>query len=250
MSQQPEKTGSRQQQAITDYLEALLQDVPEASPVEETKHEELPVEEIKPVAVGLESLVAEIPETIVEEKVATEVVVEESVQLETAIEVPVEEESVIPEWASEPFQCLLFNVSGLNLAVPLSKLNSVIPWTDKIVETPNQTDWYLGLVNNLGKNVKVIDTALMVMPENRRVSITEDPSERFSHILLVDDNQWGLACDSIGDVVWLSASDVKWRKNKKQRPWLAGTALERLCAIIDSEIFADMLNDQGAAGQS
>lgn len=134
----------------------------------------------------------------------------------------------------------------LDLAVPLIKLKSVMPWTDSIVETPNQTEWYLGLVQNHGTNVKVIDTALMVLPENRRTSLSDNHEEEFSHILLVNDGQWGLACESIGDVVWLSADKVKWRKSKQKRPWLAGTALDYLCALMDTDAFAQMLNEKGA----
>ena len=130
------------------------------------------------------------------------------------------------------------------LAVPLVKLNSVMPWSKKLVITPNQTDWYLGLVNNHGANVKVIDTALMVLPENRHADLTVDPKDRFSHILMVNDSTWGLACDSIGDVIWLDTEQVKWRSNKTKRPWLAGTAREHLCAIMDTEAFADMIDQQ------
>jgi purine-binding chemotaxis protein CheW len=74
--------------------------------------------------------------------------------------------------------------------------------------------------------------------------LVEEAARRASHILLVDDFNWGLACDEIGDVIWLSADDVKWRQNKRQRPWLAGTAIQQMCALIDTEVFADMLNLQ------
>lgn len=225
------------QQAIADYLEALLQEVPEASTP-------LPAVAEKPRITRLETLVAEIP--VAPAPVAPEVVTPEpvvEVAPPVAVAAPAElEESPIPDWAQHPFQCLLFKVSGLTLAVPLVKLNSVMPWTDKIVETPNQTDWYLGLVQTHAGNVKIIDTALMVLPENRRANVAEDPSRRFSHILLVDNYRWGLACDAIGEVVWMDRDKVKWRKNKTQRPWLAGTALEQLCAIMDTEVFADMMN--------
>ena len=69
-------------------------------------------------------------------------------------------------------------------------------------------------------------------------------ADRLGHILLVDDYKWGLACDSIGDVVWLTKDEVKWRQNKQTRPWLAGTSLQHLCAIMDTEVFANMLNNQ------
>lgn len=237
-----DKEENIQQQAIADYLEALLLEVPDVN-------EPLPTpqyQEPQPVTVGLEQLVETIPEVAEVTTVEDAVAVEQELAIEPQLDISTSEEE-IPDWATNDFQCLLFKVSGLTLAVPLVKLNSVVPWTDKIVETPNQTDWYLGLVQNLGKSVKVIDTALMVLPENRRANVAEDPADRFSHILLVDDSRWGLACDSIGDVIWLSADKVKWRKSKKQRPWLAGTALDQLCAVMDTEVFADMLNDQASS---
>ncbi|MFW2373083.1 MAG: chemotaxis protein CheW, partial [Gammaproteobacteria bacterium] len=218
--------------------------------------EEAPVEpqyqEPKPQALGLEQLVAEIPEIISETQTElsqqtelAEPELEIEVVTETMPDIPLQEnEHGVPNWAAERFQCLIFNVSGLQLAVPLVKLNSVIPWPGKIIETPNQTEWYLGLVQNLAKNVKVIDTALMVLPENRRHNISQDPDDRFSHILLVNDSQWGLACDSIGEVIWLTSEEVKWRKSKQQRPWLAGTSLSQLCAVMDTEVFAEMLNQR------
>lgn len=249
------KMQSSQQKAINDYLQALLLEV------DEEPAEPLPYQESQPVTLGLEQLVAEIPEVIVETETETETETElsEAIELtEPELEIEVanerapqiqleENEQGVPNWAVERFQCLMFNVSGLQLAVPLVKLNSVIPWTEKIVETPNQTEWYLGLVPHLNKNVKVIDTAVMVLPENRRQGIAEDPKDRFSHILLVNDSQWGLACDSIGEVIWLMAEEVKWRKNKQQRPWLAGTSLDHLCAVVDTEVFAEMLNQQVSA---
>ena len=228
------------QQAIADYLNALLQDLPTAGEPKPVQLTEKPAR-----VVGLDQLIAEIQ--VEEPAKPVTVPVVEPVQITVAetsatpVPAPVST-STIPDWAKQPFQCLLFKVSGLTLAVPLIKLNSVIPWTDNITQTPNKTNWYLGLVKSHGANVKVIDTALMVLPENRRSSIDLDPSHRFSHILLVDNYNWGLACDAIGDVIWLDQHKVKWRKNKTQRPWLAGTALEQLCAIIDTEVFAEMMN--------
>jgi len=195
-----------------------------------------PVAEVKTetvVETEVESTVEEVAEQAVEQEVATEVsTVEDTVR-----------EATTPDWADSPFQCLLFNVGGLALAVPLVRLNGVIPWSENVVETPNQTDWYLGVLMNHGHKVQVIDTAMMVLPEEHRVDMPADPEERLSHILLVDDQKWGLACDSIGDVVWLKKDEVKWRSNKTKRPWLLGTAINHMCAVMDTEAFADMLDE-------
>ena len=256
---------SIQDKAIHDYLESLLLEVSdeiEESPINSDPVPPTPIQAVpkvnavtadeqvlpheepedKPSVIGLENLVAEV-ETIAKTEVITETIVEEITEVvEEQVKEPVQSE--IPEWAEERFQCLLFNVSGLSLAVPLVKLNSVITWDDDaITETPNQTSWYLGLIQHLQKQVKVIDTALLVMPENRLQSIGTTSLNRLNNILLVDDYKWGLACDSIGDVIWLTKDDVKWRKNKETRAWLSGTSLEHLCAIMDTEVFAKMLNE-------
>jgi purine-binding chemotaxis protein CheW len=252
-----------QDKAIHDYLEALLLDIPDEDgssintqtpqvKLVKTDIQSLPHEEPKvetPAVIGLENLVAQVPtalpevETVTVIETVTETIVEAVVETETeaAIETV---DSGVPDWAEERFQCLIFNVSGLSLAVPLVKLNSVISWNeDEITKTPNQTSWYLGLIQHLEKQVKVIDTALLVMPENRRNTLEETSLNRLGNILLVDDFKWGLACDSIGDVIWLSKEDVKWRKNKQTRAWLSGTSLEHLCAIMDTEVFAQMLTE-------
>ena len=244
MSGSDQKKSSQQEAAIHDYLQGLLQEAtePEIKPVIDAE-----LVAVKAKTVGLEALIAEIPEIVVQPKIEIKPAEKIAMVEEPVAELVTEPDFIVPEWAQSEFQCLLFKVSGLTLAVPLIKLNGVIPWPQKITETPNQTDWFLGLVPNQDINVKVIDTALLVVPENRRGNIIETPSERFSHIILVDDGRWGLACDSIGDVVWLNQDKVKWRKNKVQRPWLEGTALDYLCALLNTEAFADMLNEKMAS---
>lgn len=224
-------------------LESLVEQIPEEWP-EESREEPAPLE--VPVSTDTAINTANEIEAKLKTEPVTEVIPVQTGEIETSVPEPQAQpqKSVVPEWAEQRFQCLLFKVSGLSLAVPLVKLNSVIAWDENITETPNQTDWYLGLIQHLQKQVKVIDTALLVLPENRREALELASADRLGHILLVDDYKWGLACDSIGDVVWLTKDEVKWRQNKQTRPWLAGTSLQHLCAIMDTDVFANMLNNR------
>lgn len=233
-----EATAEEPAKPLLDYAEPapkIILPLPEVAPETEVQTEIVqeviaePKVDIKP---------AEVIEPI---EIATPTV---DVKPDPVIQPAVAEVATTPEWAESPFQCLLFKVGGLSLAVPLVKLNGVIPWSDNIVETPNQTDWYLGILMNHGHKVQVIDTAVMVLPPEHRSDLEDKPEERLSHILLVDDQNWGLACDSIGDVVWLQTSDVKWRTNKTKRPWLLGTAIDHMCAVMDTEAFASMLGNK------
>ncbi|MDH5391610.1 MAG: chemotaxis protein CheW [Gammaproteobacteria bacterium] len=216
-----------------------------------------PVTEIRIPMPSLAQPVETKTEIVAEVEVEVEVKVEEKLDVEVAKTLTVNQEAALettqtpvvqrnepPEWAESRFQCLLFQVGGLSLAVPLVTLNGVIPWPENVVETPNQTDWYLGVLMNHGNKVQVIDTAVMVLPEEHRKDMAAEAAERLSHILLVDDQRWGLACESIGDVVWLNKDDVKWRSNTTKRPWLLGTAIEHMCAVMDTSAFADMLTSE------
>lgn len=256
MSQKAEKKTElmEQQLALHSYLEEMLSEVPDY--IEEVKEvarprpvpvaTPAPVETPEPVAEApvVEAKVGVEPEIKVEEKVEiVEPVVEkvqEEVQVEVAPEVKPREENV-PEWAEQEFQCLLFNVAGIMLAVPLVKLNGVIPWKDEITPMPGHSDAFLGLLRHLDINVKVMDAAQIILPAAQKASLGKDPSERIEKIILMDEGRWGLACDEVGEVVTLNKNDVRWRTPQGKRPWLAGTVSERLCAILDTDVFAKML---------
>jgi purine-binding chemotaxis protein CheW len=107
---------------------------------------------------------------------------------------------------------------------------------------PGHADFYMGILQHLGNKIAVIDTARMVLPENKLALLAgENPRQRVKHIVLIDDYKWGLACDAISEVITLQPDDIRWRTSKTSRPWLAGTVIEHMCALMNSKGFADML---------
>ena len=146
-----------------------------------------------------------------------------------------------PAWAVPDFQVLLFTVAGLKLAVPLTELHGIVEWGDEyITELPGHKSWYLGIIQNQGKSVPVIDTLQQVVPENRWPE--NYLSERkFKHIIMIDNAHWGLACETVLEVITLKTDAVKWRSSRTRRRWLLGTVIEHMCALLDSAEFAAML---------
>lgn len=163
---------------------------------------------------------------------------------EAAVETPVQQALQVagrPAWGDEVFQALLFRVNGLTLAVPLVELSGVLEWdTDKVTPLPGHAPWYLGLVLYRERNVPVVDTARLVMPEDRQAHI-RPWQERLRHVVFIADGHWGLACDELGEVITLQPDDVRWRSSRTRRRWLAGTVIEHMCALLDPPVFADVL---------
>lgn len=231
-----------QKLAVSLFLDSLLRE-PELEPVPETAVPEVVVETQPEVKVEEKEPIVEIPPQVTareEVAPADEVATKTATSVETiATSVT---EAAIPAWANSPFQVLLFHVGGLKLAVPLIELSGVIEWTDSVTEMPGHADFYMGILQHLGHKVAVIDTARMVLPDKKMAQIADiDPRQRVRHIVLIDDYKWGLACDEISEVITLNPDEVRWRTSKTSRDWLAGTVIDHMCALMNSQGFSAML---------
>lgn len=210
--------------ALDAYLDALLQESTEARVEAPVRH--------AAAAPAVESISAEASQAP-----ATALVFSGA---QTRSETPAD--YGVPEWGREKFQCLLFFVGSLKLAVPLVKLTRIKPWGEHVTATPGRPPWFLGLLAQGGVKTGVIDTARLVFARDRR-SQAADPAgeaDEPGHILMVEDGRWGLTCDRLGEVVELSPDAVRWRSGRTARRWLAGTVLDQMCALLDVEMLARM----------
>jgi purine-binding chemotaxis protein CheW len=216
------------EEALKVYIDALL-----LEPAPETVAEPEPQVEapVKPV------------EEKVEQQVETPVVTEAVEEAPASIGQPERQQAALEE-SDQVFECLLFKVAGfLTLAVPLVRLNGILQWNGELTPIPGHADWFLGLVTNRGKQVKVIDIAKFVIPENHKSRQAVEGERHFKHLLLIDDGKLGLAVDDLGKVLKLTRDKVRWREDRSTRPWLAGTIIEQMSALIDVERFTKMLKE-------
>ena len=149
----------------------------------------------------------------------------------------------VPEWAQSRFQALLFEVAGLTLAVPLVKLKGVVPNEEGVTPMPGHSPLFLGVLPYQGMQTKVVDTARFVLPQERIAQLDDDCGERSAHLVVIDEGRWALACSRIGEVVDLDHRDVKWRTAAGKRAWLAGTVIDRMCALLDIDVLSQQLVD-------
>ena len=253
---------TRPQQALQSYLDALLQDAAveleqelsldefEAAVLEEQVRDARRVEAkpvlAKPLALAeakpqvlptIELRMPDVPPVVEAPVAPVEPVVE--VQVEQAL-APTAAPSVDgrPSWGEEPFECLLFDVAGLTLAVPLVCLGTIHPLAGtELTPLFGQPDWFLGILPGQEGNLKVLDTARWVMPERYR----EDFREGLQYVISVQGYEWGLAVHQVSRSIRLDPSEIKWRSQRSQRPWLAGTVIEHMCALLDVSALAELI---------
>lgn len=145
-----------------------------------------------------------------------------------------------PDWAQEPFECLLFSVGGLTLAVPLIELGTIYTMTEELTPIFGQIDWFMGLLPVKDSNIRTVNTAQLVMPER----YTDVMKEQFAYVISINGMDWGLAVDQVSNAITLSPDDVRWRGERAKRPWLAGTVVEHMCALLDVSQLAAMFLQQ------
>ena len=143
-----------------------------------------------------------------------------------------------PEWGEQRFECLLFDVAGLTLAVPLVCLGTIHTLEGQTL-TPlfGQPDWFLGMLKTHTGNIKVIDTARWVMPERYR----DEFRDNLSFVITIQGFDWGLAVHKVDRSIHLHPDQIKWRSLRTQRPWLAGTVIEHMCALLDVAALAELI---------
>jgi purine-binding chemotaxis protein CheW len=267
----PLTTATRPQLALQSYLDGLLQDAAvefadsltldefEAAVLEEQVRDARtmpqvqavagkPLAELAPRALVLPTIEMPAPEIKVraepEPQAPEPQVIEAAVVVEAVQPTPqvlLVPEPVLqgrPEWAQGPFECLLFDVAGLTLAVPLVCLGSIYPLEGQEL-TPlfGQPDWFLGILPCQAGNLKVLDTARWVMPDRYR----DDFREGLQYVISVQGYEWGLAVHQVSRSIRLDPDEVKWRSQRTQRPWLAGTVIEHMCALLDIAALAELI---------
>ncbi len=244
MSMKPDKPKAvlhAPEQAIDSYLAALLSEVEE---YQETpaQTDTLPAPEkprlapVVEIRQGVQALDSPRQESAVETARSVDTPLEEAAQPATTAE------EIVPPWGMSRFQGLPFKVRGMNLVVPLISLCSIAEWQQDLIRLPGQPDWSMGVFMHRGKRVVVIDTARLIMPDRLGQVSAERP--RGSHILIIGDGRWGLACDSLLSPLNLEKDDVRWRRRAGERAWMAGTLIEQLSVLLNVDELLAMVEQR------
>ncbi len=128
-------------------------------------------------------------------------------------------------------QVLLFNLSGLKMAIPMNDLDGIIDWPEKLADADAEIPFCIGMLSSPGQGIPVIDLARLIVPARLRA---HRPAIDFERILLIGGRKWGLACHGVGDVVTVESSAVNWRNERPNRKWLAGTISSYGSALLDA----------------
>jgi len=141
-----------------------------------------------------------------------------------------------PLWAQRKFECVLFKVSGLTVALPSVELEGIYPMAIESLVVKDKGLSSMGLLSITNGPISVIDTASVVMPEQYDGAMRE----RFNYVVAIKGMSWGLAVDSIVGAHVQDIAAVTWRSDRTTRPWLAATVTEHAIAIVEVNLLNAM----------
>lgn len=219
--------------ALRDPMPSLL---PNEIPVATAPIEPAPIE---PAPMVAEPVIAEVvAEPVIHETVVTEPVPVTMSEIE--LDAMASEQARLNWQASAGVECLIFKVAGLKLALPLPMLGGVFNANDDVTPLFGQAKWSLGVWQSETDTLTIVDSAQLIMPE-RGAQLAD---QGYRYIIQLDRSPWALACQEICDTMTLKHDSIKWRGEGSKRPWLAGTVISEMCALIDVSGMLRMLEQQ------
>jgi len=204
--------------ALDSYLSTLLDEIPSNIELDQQK---LKVEAKPQVAKQVKT----------SNPVVEKIIVKPENQ-EIDVTKPVRPLAVMPEWARSDFQALFFKVDKFILATPLTELLRTIKVDKRPTKIPGQPSWFMGLLDTHEQRIGVLDTGQLIFGKTigQQRDLKKQP---FQRILITSDGKWGLACDEILSIGKLEPDKVRWRTLRQKKPWLIGTVIDELTAVID-----------------
>ena len=122
---------------------------------------------------------------------------------------------------------------------PFAGADAISP-APKVSNIAEQSNWQNSFVECCLGEVDdrvIVDTAKLVMPERYDNNMVSN----YRQVLLIRDMDWCFAVDSIGGEMDINVSEVRWRSQHTRREWLAGTIIEKMCAIVDVDALHRLL---------
>ncbi len=198
-----------------------------------------------PVSQAQPRIVTKVAEKIAE-KPTTAIIKEPTIEAVTTV-APATQTAAVPpanivtlaEQLDEEFQVLFFKVAGLTLAVPLVSLGGIVQ-IEHINHIIGRPKWFKGVQTYRESQLNVVDTAAWVMPEKYDEKLAQ--SINYQYLVVLENSNWGLACETLLNAVKINKSQVNWRAKAGKRPWLAGVVKEQMCGILHVQALMEMLN--------
>ena len=149
-------------------------------------------------------------------------------------------------YKKENIECRVFNVAGLNIAVPESNIRKTLK-QQKIFQgdqDDSQPAMRAGTIDHDDEIIEVIDIERLAMNGINNIDNSSNSKQRSADIVLLKDCSTGFICNATLDKQTVSNEQVRWRDTDSKRIWLAGTVARLGLSLLDIEGVIRLLHAQ------
>ncbi len=143
----------------------------------------------------------------------------------------------VPAWAKNGFSALYFRSAGLHLYVPVSFVRGIKNVGGTIESLPQAASWIKGCISFKNTTITVVDTEKLLIPNKRRTVAYQHPDQN-AYVILLGSGDFGLSCDTIGQVKQVAANEVHWRAKNQRKQFISGMFKSEVAALIDARRIA------------
>lgn len=148
----------------------------------------------------------------------------------------VSEIDIIPEWADSLFQVISFSVGESLCAVSIDRIAGIIPTPTTLTYLPGQAPWFMGLHQNKGCTVSVIDLAFIIGQTEDKLEIKSGAILPKGFIVLIGDARWGFVIRDMGNMFMMENDEVQWKHPRDSSEIVVGTVVKNMSTLLDLNI--------------
>lgn len=148
-------------------------------------------------------------------------------------------------YKNEDIECTVFDVEGINLALPTSLIKKNISEKVDLLDHNKEleTGMMLGKIKNDKEIVDIIDLEYLVMNGIEHKCYSSKNKKSVSNVILLRGCTVGIAHDGTLAIETISHNNVCWRDETSNRLWLAGTVSKMGFSLIDVTGILGMISD-------
>jgi len=139
--------------------------------------------------------------------------------------------------------CKVFNIAGLNIAVPISCIREIVTQQQLLVNEnqTSQSAMCAGKIDYKNEIIEVIDIEGLVMNGVSTDDNSNEYKKNSTDIILFKGSSAGFICDALPDKQTILNELVHWRDADSKRLWLAGTVAKMGLVLLDVEGIINLL---------
>ena len=122
----------------------------------------------------------------------------------------------------------IFHINRTKIGIPARSVRAILDNNSELRITGHPGKNGYGSLTYQGQTYRLLDVQSMLENGDRAC-----PESDYRTVILLEPGSWGIVCHDFDSIRPLDTRNIKWRRDRKTRPYLAGVDIAEMCLIFD-----------------